>query len=102
MFRPRTTVAEAVGWCRGRRAPVLLHLDTVRLWGHAGSDVEQHYRTADRVSSEQYALRPAQYFDRSNVERIDQRPIWIAIGNAVDHDHDGTGNRLRLEFRRGG
>lgn len=37
-------VAEAVDRCRRGRLPVLLHLETVRLWGHAGSDVESAYR----------------------------------------------------------
>ena len=34
----------AVDLTRRKRAPVFLHLDTVRLWGHAGSDVEAAYR----------------------------------------------------------
>jgi 2-oxoisovalerate dehydrogenase E1 component len=36
--------AEAAGWVRTNRAPAFLHLRTVRLMGHAGSDVEQAYR----------------------------------------------------------
>ncbi|MSR74778.1 MAG: MFS transporter [Planctomycetes bacterium] len=36
---------EAVEHCRTRRRPVFLHLRTVRLLGHAGSDVESEYRT---------------------------------------------------------
>ena len=35
----------AVALCREGRRPVFLHLSTVRLWGHAGSDVESGYRT---------------------------------------------------------
>ncbi|MGH3435214.1 MAG: thiamine pyrophosphate-dependent enzyme [Sciscionella sp.] len=35
---------EAADWVRRRRAPAFLHLRTVRLMGHAGSDVEQAYR----------------------------------------------------------
>ncbi|MBW3659543.1 MAG: MFS transporter, partial [Actinobacteria bacterium] len=38
-------VASAVELCRSRRGPVFLHLPTVRLWGHAGSDVETTYRS---------------------------------------------------------
>jgi 2-oxoisovalerate dehydrogenase E1 component len=34
----------AVDLTRSRRRPVFLHLKTVRLWGHAGSDVELGYR----------------------------------------------------------
>ena len=36
--------ASAVHLCRTERRPVFLHLETVRLWGHAGSDVESGYR----------------------------------------------------------
>ena len=37
--------ASAVELCRAERRPVFLHLSTVRLWGHAGSDVESGYRS---------------------------------------------------------
>jgi 2-oxoisovalerate dehydrogenase E1 component len=37
-------VGNAIERCRSRRVPVLLHLETVRLWGHAGSDAEHTYR----------------------------------------------------------
>ncbi len=36
---------------RMRRAPVFLHLDTVRLWGHAGSDVESAYRSREEIEA---------------------------------------------------
>jgi len=36
-------VKRAVDLCRRRRRPVFLHLRTVRLMGHAGSDVETNY-----------------------------------------------------------
>ncbi|MDP9467503.1 MAG: thiamine pyrophosphate-dependent enzyme, partial [Chloroflexota bacterium] len=46
-------VAEAVRFVRGARRPAFLHLPTVRLWGHAGSDAEQTYRsTAEIVENE--------------------------------------------------
>ena len=35
----------AIEACRNTRAPVFLHLPTVRLWGHAGSDVETTYHS---------------------------------------------------------
>jgi 2-oxoisovalerate dehydrogenase E1 component len=44
-------VAQAVALCRGDRRPVFLHLDTVRLWGHAGSDVEAGYRSAEDIAA---------------------------------------------------
>ena len=45
------TVADAVRFVRGARRPAFLHLPTVRLWGHAGSDAEQSYRSADEIAA---------------------------------------------------
>jgi 2-oxoisovalerate dehydrogenase E1 component len=45
------TVAEAVRFVRGARRPAFLHLRTVRLWGHAGSDAEQTYRSAAEIAA---------------------------------------------------
>ncbi|MDQ2854041.1 MAG: thiamine pyrophosphate-dependent enzyme [Chloroflexota bacterium] len=44
------TVAEAIRFVRGARRPAFLHLRTVRLWGHAGSDAEQSYRTPEQIA----------------------------------------------------
>ena len=44
------TVADAVHFVRGARRPAFLHLRTVRLWGHAGSDAEQTYRSAPEIA----------------------------------------------------
>lgn len=44
-------VEDAVESCRTSRTPVFLHLDTVRLWGHAGSDIETAYRTPAQISA---------------------------------------------------
>ncbi len=48
-------VRDAVELVRGERRPVALHLPTVRLWGHAGSDVEEGYRTRDEVAAAERA-----------------------------------------------
>ena len=42
--------AQAVRHCRNTRGPVFLRLDCVRLWGHAGSDVESTYRSWDEIA----------------------------------------------------
>ena len=39
----------AAEWVRERRRPALLHLQTVRLMGHAGSDYEAAYRTPAEI-----------------------------------------------------
>ena len=40
----------AVAVCRARRVPVVLHLGCVRLWGHAGSDVDTDYRSPEDIA----------------------------------------------------
>jgi 2-oxoisovalerate dehydrogenase E1 component len=43
---------EAARWVRSHRAPAFLHLRTVRLMGHAGSDVELAYRSKQEINDE--------------------------------------------------
>jgi 2-oxoisovalerate dehydrogenase E1 component len=42
---------DAAEWVRSERKPVLLHLSTVRLLAHAGSDVESGYRTPAEIAA---------------------------------------------------
>jgi len=44
-------VADAVRYVRGARKPAFLHLPTVRLWGHGGSDAEHGYRSLDEIAA---------------------------------------------------
>lgn len=46
-----TAVTSAITWAREHRGPVFLHLPTVRLWGHAGSDVEAGYRSRAEIDA---------------------------------------------------
>ncbi|MAW60620.1 MAG: MFS transporter [Planctomycetes bacterium] len=45
------TVELAIRTCRQQRAPVFLRIETIRLWGHAGSDVETAYRTLEDIEA---------------------------------------------------
>ncbi|MEK9509565.1 thiamine pyrophosphate-dependent enzyme [Gemmatimonadota bacterium Y43] len=47
--RIHATVKAAVDTCRSQRMPVFLRLVTVRLWGHAGSDIETAYRSREDI-----------------------------------------------------
>jgi 2-oxoisovalerate dehydrogenase E1 component len=47
------TVRSAIATCRTLRRPVFLHLETVRLWAHAGSDVETTYHTLEEIEREE-------------------------------------------------
>lgn len=42
----------AADYVRTRRTPAFLHLNTVRLYGHAGSDVEAAYRTPSDIAAD--------------------------------------------------
>jgi 2-oxoisovalerate dehydrogenase E1 component len=44
-------VEEAIRICRTSRMPTFLRLVTVRLWGHAGSDIETAYRTRQEIEA---------------------------------------------------
>jgi len=48
---------EAVRLCRATRKPTFLRLVTVRLWGHAGSDIELAYRSRAEIEQSE-ALDP--------------------------------------------
>ncbi len=41
----------AAAWVRHHRAPCLLHLRTIRMLGHAGSDVESSYRSVEEIAA---------------------------------------------------
>ncbi|HEY7463337.1 MAG TPA: thiamine pyrophosphate-dependent enzyme [Candidatus Limnocylindria bacterium] len=43
--------AEAIRHARTARQPAFLHLRTVRLWGHAGSDAEHAYRSPAEIAA---------------------------------------------------
>ena len=47
------TSAHAADWVRHHRRPAFLHLRTIRLMGHAGSDVEAAYRSPAAILAEQ-------------------------------------------------
>jgi len=89
-----TTLA-AAGYVRARRAPAFLHLRTVRIGGHAGSDVESAYRSPAEISAdaerdpllgtarllvESGALTPADVLDR--YEAVKARVLALADGLA--------------------
>jgi len=49
MFDTYRTALEAAAFARKNRQPVFLHVKTVRLFGHAGSDVEAAYRAKPEI-----------------------------------------------------
>ena len=45
---------EVENYCRMNRSPIFLHMKTVRLMGHAGSDVEMGYRTLSEIEATEF------------------------------------------------
>jgi 2-oxoisovalerate dehydrogenase E1 component len=45
------TIGEAIDHVRSTRQPAFVHLETVRLWGHGGSDAEQTYRSLGEIEA---------------------------------------------------
>ncbi len=60
----------AADWVRTRRRPAFLHLRTVRLMGHAGSDYEPSYRRAEEIAAD---------YDRDPVLRTAKLLIDIGV-----------------------
>ena len=86
------TVAEAIHLVRAAREPLFLHLDVVRLWGHAGSDAEQVYRPPTRS-------RPSSGRTRSSATRA----AWRRPEPPTDQLHPRRRRpRTRVGCRRGG
>ncbi len=77
VFDAAVTAAHHV---RTRRAPAFLHIATVRLYGHAGSDVEAAYRTPAEITA-----------DRLRDPLLGTARSLVAAGAA-------TGNDLAKEF----
>ncbi|MFM7282224.1 MAG: thiamine pyrophosphate-dependent enzyme [Planctomycetia bacterium] len=70
-------VAAAIEHCRAHRTPTFLHLKTVRLWGHAGSDVETTYRSLEEIEGVE-AQDPLLRYARRLVETGAAMPAALA------------------------
>src|SRR5687767_4773621 len=77
--------AEAVHHVRSARQPAFLHLPTVRLWGHAGSDAEHGYRSADEIEEAEASdpiLRNARRLVESGAASPDELRSIVALTRA--------------------
>lgn len=77
----------AANYVRRARSPAVLHLRTVRLLGHAGSDVEQLYRTQDEIEAAE-AIDPVLATARLLIEQGWVRPAQVL------HRYETTRARL--------
>ncbi|QFU02429.1 2-oxoisovalerate dehydrogenase subunit beta [Halomonas sp. THAF5a] len=95
---------EAERIARRRRQPVFLHLRCVRLFGHAGSDAEQAYRTAARIATDEARdplLVSAGLLRRHGLLSADEiAERYRAIGEQVAHEAEVAVGRPTLSSAR--
>jgi 2-oxoisovalerate dehydrogenase E1 component len=97
------TVRQAIHVCRSARQPVFLHLRTVRLWGHAGSDVELGYRSLDEIRADEERdplLRNARRLVETGAATPSQLlEILARVRDEVVRAGERAASRPRLETR---
>ncbi|MEQ6887411.1 thiamine pyrophosphate-dependent enzyme [Halomonas sp. CS7] len=92
---------EAAHIARIRRQPVFLHLRCVRLFGHAGSDAEQAYRSAARIAADEARdplLVSAGLLRRHGLLSADEiAERYRAIGDRVAREAEWAVGQPKLE-----
>ncbi|MBT8338201.1 MAG: MFS transporter [Gemmatimonadetes bacterium] len=96
-----SVIEEAVDTCRSLRMPVFLRLKTVRLWGHAGSDIETAYRSREDIRKGEDAdplLDNARLLIRSGAATPDElRELADAVRERVRTAGEEAETRRHLE-----
>jgi len=94
-------VEEAIRLCREGRVPVFLRLVTVRLWGHAGSDIETAYRTPSEIAAAEAQdplLSNAQTLIETGAARPEQlRELLESVRTRVRTAADEAAERPHLD-----
>ncbi|KLE32268.1 MFS transporter [Aurantiacibacter gangjinensis] len=91
--------SEAERFARLRRRPVFLHLRTVRLMGHAGSDVEMQYRSREEIEREadqDPLLHTARHALEAGATLDDIRTLYSRISGQVAAVMEQAAQRPRL------
>jgi 2-oxoisovalerate dehydrogenase E1 component len=76
LIETHAVATRAVEWVRKHRKPAFLHLATVRLMGHAGSDLESAYRSPGEITAD-YARDPVLCTARLLIDRAGFTPADI-------------------------
>ena len=86
---------------RLERKPVFLHMKTVRLMGHAGSDVESGYQTLDKIEEAEFndpLLHSARILiENKLLDKDSILTIYENTRNQVNHVFNYSLNRPKLE-----
>ncbi|HEX3219596.1 MAG TPA: thiamine pyrophosphate-dependent enzyme [Candidatus Limnocylindria bacterium] len=96
--------SDAIRHVRTARQPAFLHLPTVRLWGHAGSDAEHAYRSGEeiaRIEAQDPLLRNARRLVESGAATPDElRALVAETRERVMAAAEEATHRRRLETTR--
>lgn len=94
---------KAINYARNRRKPVFLHMKTVRLMGHAGSDVESVYRSLRDIESTELQdplLHSAALLRDSGITSKQILEIYLSVGQRVADVGEKVCERPKLESPR--
>ena len=87
--------------CRMNRSPIFLHMKTVRLMGHAGSDVEMGYRTLSEIQATEFndpLLHSARILiENQCLSSEDILALYNSSRDQVNHVFNATIVRPKLE-----
>lgn len=91
--------------CRTKRTPIFLHMRTVRLLGHAGSDVEVGYKSLAEIEETEFndpLLHSARILlENKCLSADDIVAIYESVRNQVKHVFESATNRPKLQSAKG-
>ena len=91
---------KASKWVRAHRKPAFLHLKTVRLYGHAGADVQQAYMSKERIEADEAndpLLHSAKLLiDHQILDRSAVLDLYRSIATQVEQVSKAAVKRPRL------
>jgi 2-oxoisovalerate dehydrogenase E1 component len=98
------TARAAADYARTRRQPVFLHMHTVRLMGHAGSDIEAGYLSTEAIEQTE-AQDPLLHTARILIESGILTPgacrdLYSAMEARIEHDAESAIQRPKLQSAR--
>ncbi len=91
----------AIDWARRNRKPVVLHMSCVRLFGHAGPDVESAYRPMDEIEAierhDPLIYTAGHLMHQSNLNSAEVIDIYQSIAAQVESESDAVVKRPKLK-----
>ncbi|GAB4359298.1 MAG: thiamine pyrophosphate-dependent enzyme [Oricola sp.] len=104
IFDTYRVASEAAAFARGNRQPVFLHVKTVRLFGHAGSDIEAAYLSKSEIeqaeANDPLVHSVALLAKAGYLEPEEAVEIYREIGRECEREMDAVTSRPRLQTAR--